>query len=58
MTQYKDKTVIQTYLPTETYTKLKELADKDNRSLSNFVRVLLEKYVAEQEKQEQNNIVD
>ena len=55
MTQYKDKTVIQTYLPTETYTKLKEFADKDNRSLSNFVRVLLEKYVVEQELQEKND---
>ena len=55
MTQYKDKTVIQTYLPTETYIKLKELADKDNRSLSNFVKVLLEKYVAEQELPEKNN---
>ena len=55
MTQYKDKTVIQTYLPTETYTKLKELADKDNRSLSNFVRVLLEKYVTEQELQEKHD---
>ena len=55
MTQYKDKTVIQTYLPTETYTKLKELADKDNRSLSNFVRVLLEKYIVEQEQIDKEN---
>lgn len=45
MTQYKDKTVIQTYLANETYAKLKKLADNDKRSLSSFVRILLEDYV-------------
>ena len=46
MTQYKDKTVIQTYLANETYAKLKKLADNDKRSLSSFVRILLEDYVS------------
>ena len=54
MTQYKDKTVIQTYLPNETYAKLKQLADNDKRSLSSFVRILLEDYVSKHYEGENN----
>lgn len=54
MTQYKDKTVIQTYLPNETYAKLKQFADNDKRSLSSFVRILLEDYVSNHDEGENN----
>lgn len=29
----------------ETYRKLKELADKDRRSLNNYVNIILEKHI-------------
>ena len=55
---YKDKTVVQTYIPNEVLEKLKYYAQKENRTVSNCISNIIQKYVCEQEKQEETNNAD
>ena len=52
---YKDKVVLQTYTSEELHDKLKYFAKKENRTISNLLHVLIQKYVMEQELQEKND---
>ena len=49
---YKDKTVIQTYISKDLQEKLKQCAEKENRTLSNLVSVILQEYVESQKSKE------
>lgn len=56
---YKDKTVIQIYVPNSMYTVLKNEAEKSTLSLSGYLRLLLRKEVdrIESEGQPQDQVV-
>lgn len=43
--KYKDKIVVQAYVPLSIYDKLKVEADKQKRPLSSYLRIVLEDYV-------------
>lgn len=47
--------VVQTYIPIELYEQLKALADKEDRSISNYVKKLIEQHVAEKTENKQLN---
>ena len=44
---YKDKMVVQTYVPIDLYNVLKDQADKERRTVSAYLRIILEDYVKE-----------
>lgn len=48
--KYKDKIVVQAYVPLSIYDKLQAEADKQKRTLSSYLRIVLEDYV-------ENNLV-
>lgn len=54
--KYKDKIVIQTYVPTETYEKLLKNAEKEKRSLSSYIRVVLEDVIQRDGESSNENI--
>lgn len=54
--KYKDKIVIQTYVPTEIYGKLLKNAEKEKRSLSSYIRVVLEDVIQRDEESSSENI--
>lgn len=49
-----NKPLIKSYVSQETYDKLKILAKKESRSVSNFIEVILEKTISEYETQHGN----
>lgn len=51
---YKDKTVLQVYLTNDLLSSLKKYAAEDNRSVSNFVNVILQSYVTERNNKGEN----
>ena len=52
---YRDKVVLQTYTSEELHDRLKYFAMKENRTISNLLHVLIQKYVTEQELREKND---
>lgn len=48
--KYKDKIVVQAYVPLSIYDKLQAEADKRKRTLSSYLRIVLEEHV-------ENNLV-
>ncbi len=54
--KYKDKIVIQTYVPTETYEKLLKNAEKEKRSLSSYIRIVLEDVIQKDGEPSSENI--
>lgn len=54
--KYKDKIVIQTYVPTDTYEKLLKNAEKEKRSLSSYIRIVLEDVIHRNEESSNENL--
>ena len=54
--KYKDKIVIQTYVSTETYEKLLTNAEKEKRSLSSYIRIVLEDAIHRDKESSNENI--
>lgn len=54
--KYKDKIVIQTYVPRDTYEKLLKRAEKEKRSLSSYIRIVLEDVIQKDGESSNENI--
>lgn len=52
---YKDNVVVQAYINVDTYDQLLNLATKDKRKLSSYIRIILEDFVSSKTKQEASN---